>query len=439
MSLIKWDKRPPVIKSEEDESIKAIFDELKSTSSRLSKESILDKAKSNDTFSVVLDFVLNPYITTGLSDKKITKKVAVPALEELHSFTEALEFLKNNNTGSDEIIASIQKFIRERTPEMSEFYRSIFTKSIKVGIGATTVNKVYGREFIPQFEVMLADKYFDNTEWVDGKEFTITLKLDGIRCVAIKQDGKVRFFSRQGQEILGLVELQKELESINKESFVLDGELIVDGPGTSADQYKVTTQVVRTDGDKKGVTFYAFDVLKVEEFEKQKCETPYTLRRKTLEEEFKFLNHVTPLPALYSGTDTQRIFDLLELVRKQHKEGVMVNINDAVYDFKRTRNLLKVKVMQDVDLAITGFEEGSGRLEGTLGRINVDYKGNTLGVGGGFSDEQRKWFWENKDNLIGRVISVQYFEETQNSNGVPSLRFPVFKELREEGKEVSYS
>ena len=439
MSLIKWDKKPAAIKSEEDESIKVIFDELKSTSSRLSKENILDRVKSNDAFSVVLDFVLNPYITTGLSDKKITKKVSVPALKELHSFTEALEFLKQNNTGSDEIIASIQKFIRDRAPDMSEFYRTVFTKSIKVGIGATTVNKVYGREFIPQFEVMLADKYFDNAEWVDGKEFTITLKLDGIRCVAIKQAGKVKFFSRQGQEILGLVELQKELESINKASFVLDGELIVDGPGTSADQYKVTTQVVRTKGDKKGVTFYAFDVLKVEEFEKQKCETPYNLRRKILEQEFMFLNHVTPIPALYSGTDTQRVFDLLELVREQHKEGVMVNINDAMYDFKRTRNLLKVKVMQDVDLAITGFEEGAGRLAGTLGRINVDYKGNILGVGGGFSDEQRKWFWDNKDTLIGRVISVQYFEETQNANGIPSLRFPVFKELREEGKAVSYS
>lgn len=439
MSLIKWDKKPPVITSVEDETIKAIFDELKATSSRLEKESIIDKSKENKLFSRVLNFVLNPYITTGLSDKKIVKKVVAHPMIELSSFTDALNYLQQNNTGTDEVIANIQKFIRVRSTDMAEFYRSIFTKSIKVGIGTTTVNKVYGYEFIPQFEVMLADKYFDNTEWVEGKDFTITLKLDGIRCVAIKQAGKVRFFSRQGQEILGLIELQKELENVNKDSFVLDGELIVDGPGTSADQYKITTQVVRADGDKKGVTFYAFDVLEVEEFEKNKGETPYTLRRKNLEDNFSDMNHVTALPALYSGSDTQKIFDLLELVRKQHKEGVMVNINDAVYDFKRTRNLLKVKVMQDVDLAITGFEEGSGRLEGTLGRINVDYKGNTLGVGGGFSDEQRKWFWENKDNLIGRVISVQYFEETQNANGVPSLRFPVFKELREEGKEVSYS
>lgn len=439
MSLVKPKQVAPTLESQQDRDIKAIFDELQATSGRLNKESILRRHKDDLVFSDVLNFVLNPYITTGLSDKKISKKVAVPPMSGFATMHSVLWYLADNNTGTDEVIANIQGFIRSRAADMAEFYKSIFTKSIKAGIGAATVNKVYGYEVIPQFEVMLADKYFDNTEWVDGKEFTITLKLDGIRCIAIKQAGKVKFFSRQGQEILGLVELQKELESINKASFVLDGELIVDGPGTSADQYKVTTQVVRTDGDKKGVTFYAFDVLKVEEFENQKCETSYTLRRKTLEEEFKFLNHVTPLPALYSGTDTQRIFDLLELVRKQHKEGVMVNINDAVYDFKRTRNLLKVKVMQDVDLAITGFEEGSGRLEGTLGRINVDYKGNTLGVGGGFSDEQRKWFWENKDNLIGRVISVQYFEETQNANGVPSLRFPVFKELREEGKEVSYS
>jgi DNA ligase-1 len=117
----------------------------------------------------------------------------------------------------------------------------------------------------------------------------------------------------------------------------------------------------------------------------------------------------------------------------------MVNLNHAPYEFKRTKNLLKVKVMQDVDLKIIGFEEGSGRLAKTLGRINVDYKGNTLGVGSGFSDAQREWLWAHRAYLIGRVITVQYFEETEDADGKKSLRFPVFKELREEGKEVSYN
>ena len=74
----------------------------------------------------------------------------------------------------------------------------------------------------------------------------------------------------------------------------------------------------------------------------------------------------------------------LDNVRADNQEGVMININDAVYEFKRSSNLLKCKVMSDCDLKIIGFEEGSGRLSGTMGRINVDYKGNTLGVGSGF-------------------------------------------------------
>jgi DNA ligase-1 len=115
----------------------------------------------------------------------------------------------------------------------------------------------------------------------------------------------------------------------------------------------------------------------------------------------------------------------------------MVNINSAPYSFKRTKNLLKVKTMKEVDLMIVGFEEGSGRLTGTLGRITVEYKGNEVGVSG-FTDAERKFFWENQDDLMGRVVCVQYFEETKNANGGVSLRFPVFKELREEGKEVSY-
>ena len=94
--------------------------------------------------------------------------------------------------------------------------------------------------------------------------------------------------------------------------------------------------------------------------------------------------------------------------------------------------------MQDCDLRIIGFDEGEGKLKGTLGAIVVDYKGNPLNVGGGFSLDDREFFWYNKDRLLGRVIKVRYFEETQNKDGIKSLRFPVFEELREEGKEESY-
>ena len=118
----------------------------------------------------------------------------------------------------------------------------------------------------------------------------------------------------------------------------------------------------------------------------------------------------------------------------------MINIASAPYECKRTANLLKVKEMYTMDLKIIGFDEGlvGSKFEGTLGAIVVDYKGHEVKVGSGYTDDERKFFWENKDDLIDRVIEVQYFEETEDTDGNLSLRFPVYVQLREVGKEVSY-
>jgi DNA ligase-1 len=113
------------------------------------------------------------------------------------------------------------------------------------------------------------------------------------------------------------------------------------------------------------------------------------------------------------------------------QEGVMINICDAPYEFKRTTNLLKVKKMNTLDLEIIGFEEGEGRLAGTLGAILVRYKdGNIVKVGSGFTDWLRSEIWSNQSKYLNTVSEIQFFEETTNADGGISLRFPVFKDFR---------
>ena len=142
---------------------------------------------------------------------------------------------------------------------------------------------------------------------------------------------------------------------------------------------------------------------------------------------------------MYNGTDEQKIYSWLDYMTDRKLEGVMVNKADAPYSCKRTSDILKVKKMQSADLKIVGFEEGEGKLKGTLGRINVSYKGNTVGVGSGYSDTDRNYIWQHKDELMGRIAEIQYFEKSENAKtGEQSLRFPVFKTLREKGKEESY-
>ena len=423
--------------------IKELFDKLQATSGRIDKESILKENTNNEDFKNIIYFLLNSYIVTGLSAKKINKNIGVlPNINyNITELLDLLDYLKTNNTGRDVDISICESYFTNFDTEIQEFIKSILTKSIKIGVDAKTINKVWGKGFIPTFECMLAEKYFEHPEKVEGKNFTITLKLDGIRCLLIKESGKVSLFSRQGQLIEGLVDIEAELINFNEDNIVLDGELLISNTDNipSKEQYKATTKIIRKDGEKHGITYRIFDCMTLNCFKEQKAFTLYKDRRWWLNQNFNQSQYVKPLPTLYSGSDISMISKILDEVRADDQEGIMININDAPYEFKRTMNLLKVKVMQDCDLKIIGFEEGSGRLKGTLGRLNVDYKGNVLGVGGGFSDNDRKYFWENQDDLLGRVITVQFFEETQNKNGKLSLRFPVFKELREIGKQVSYS
>ena len=92
-----------------------------------------------------------------------------------------------------------------------------------------------------------------------------------------------------------------------------------------------------------------------------------------------------------------------------------------------------------MDLPVIEVLEGEGRLKGTFGAFVVKYKNNTVNVGSGFDDETRKQIWEDKDNLIGRIIEVKYKEISKDKKtGLESLQFPIYVGLREGGKRVSY-
>ena len=117
----------------------------------------------------------------------------------------------------------------------------------------------------------------------------------------------------------------------------------------------------------------------------------------------------------------------------------MLNIANDPYECKRSSAILKIKVMDSCDLKVIGFEEGQGKYTGTLGRLNVDYKGYTCGVGTGLSDEDRKEIWNNQDKYLGTIVQVNNFGESENQDGGVSLRFPVFKGFRPDKTEPSYN
>ena len=413
--------------------------EISADNSRKYKQDVLKKYKDDPHVRFYLHFAFNPFITTGISTKKLYKTVGGNNIQHLNSIPELLTYLQQNNTGTDQIVSVCQEILSNCAcydREAAELLEKLICKDLSIGVEAKTINSAMPG-LIPTFNVMLAEKYFDKPERADGKEFAITTKIDGGRIIAVKENGSVSFFTRAGQRYEGLVDLEAEMAEIIPDNYVLDGEITLlnykDYDSKTA--YKLAMKITRADGEKHGVKMLVFDGMPITEWKYQKSNLSWSDRRHMLECMTGFYNgsltYFELLPILYRGTDTSKILELLESEIARNQEGVMINICDAPYEFKRTWNLMKVKKMNTLDLQIVGFEEGSGRLSGTLGAILVRYKqGNVVKVGSGFSDILRTQIWANQNKYLYSICEIQYFEETTNADGGISLRFPVFKDFR---------
>lgn len=421
-----------------------IIDSIRKKSGRSDKEEILSKYRANKLFVEILKFVYNPLIVTGISSKKMNKSVKKDdisakykdKIQILSSIEEVMQYLKENNTGRDVDIYNIQQFVEAFNENDKEILKEIITKSLKIGITGKTINKIYGKNTIPIFSVMLAEPLDKYEESLD-EEFYITLKLDGTRIIAIVDDSEVEFFTRQGKSVSGLSELKEQLSSLP--NGVYDGEVLLknDENLNSDDLFRATQKVLRKDGEKKGLIFYIFDLLSISEFINGKSSRTYSQRRNLLDtsisEHSKDLSNVEVLSVLYKGDDKSIIPLILQQVEAEGLEGIMINVGSGLYESKRTKNLLKVKSMSSADLLVMSLEEGTGKNKGKLGRINVEYKGGLTGVGSGFTDEDREHYWNNPNELAGKIVEVQFFRESiDEKTKQPSLRFPVFKCVRDD-------
>lgn len=421
-----------------------IINQLKNTNSNKEKLEILKVNNSNELLKNILYYTMNPYFKYGMSEAVIMKnKDKYTKVETYNDLFEMLDELRTSNI-NDVLRNKVYNYLDLLENKELELVINIICKNLKIGISTATVNKVW-KGLIPSFGVQLAANYKDKQPAI-GEKIFITEKLDGIRCVCIYQDGQAKFYSRQGKEIEGIFDIETEINTVCQQlginDYVFDGELLKENFNNvdSGSLYRETTAIVNSKLKyKKNIIFNIFDILPLKEFVNGKSVKIYEERREELVKIGELnCTYLKIVPLLYSGEDHSKIAEFLKIMENNNKEGIMVNRN-FVYETKRTPSILKVKSMQSADLVIIGFEQGRGKNERTLGAIVVDYKGFKVNVGSGFSDEDRDYFWKNRKEFIGKIIEVQFFEESKNTDGGLSLRFPVYLRTRFDKNEPSYN
>lgn len=425
----------------------AMVKELQKEKKKTEKTRILLDARKAfgdeaDELMAFFRFLLDPAIVTGLSDAKINKKVAAKPDIDIQYLSCGYLYIMGagHNTGSDTSIATIQNYLH-KNPEYEEFLKRLFTKNLPIGVEAATINKVYGEETIPVWEVQQGypiDKY----KFRKGELIFASRKLNGSRGTYFKGD----IISRQAQKFEGLDHIIKDIEKIIGTDYAVDGELIrrnIDGL-TDGQNFRETISILNSDGnDKSLIKFVIFDIVPIDEFERDACTENYSVRKKRLLDlknkiQKNGTQNIEVVQMVYEGTDVNDVYDWLDYAVKHDWEGLVVN-RQVPYRRTRHNGCLKVKRFYTVDLRITAIEEGQNRLAGTMGALVVDYKGNELRVGSGFDDATRAAVWENPDNYIGKIVEIKYKEKScDKKTGLESLQFPTFVRFRNDKNEVSY-
>jgi DNA ligase-1 len=253
----------------------------------------------------------------------------------------------------------------------------------------------------------------------------------------------VTFFSRSGKEFLTLGNLENEISKIGGD-FILDGEICMVDKDGNEDFQGIMKQIRKKNHQIDNPKFFVFDYLTLEEFDNKVGTTPLTERLSNgydhLPENINS-DMLAFLPQEQLTTEEQ-FTEMAKEAEEAGFEGIMVRKNIG-YEGKRSHNLLKVKKFHDAEYTV--LETVNGNIRWTengkqierecLSSIIIEHKGCRVSVGSGFSKEQREMYHSSPQDIIGKTVTVQYFEETENQQGGSSLRFPVLKHIYTNGRD----
>ena len=410
--------------------VKQFIEEMRATSSSNEKVEIIKQ--QSDFIKNVLEYTYNPYKQYYVTSKTCKKNSGLFKYNIYNNIFELLEDLTNRKYTGHDAIAAVNGFITAN-PDYEDIIYNIIDKDLKTRTGAKVINKAF-KDLIPEFNVALAQEYKGKCDWNDS--WYASRKLDGVRCLAVvNEEGECTLYSRMGKELTTLNKVKEAIEATNIINTVFDGEVCLMDKEGNEDFQGIMKQLRRKDHRIENPVFVIFDMIHKPDFDSNKGNEILSERLHTLR---SWYNGSTVNMEIIRRLDQFQVidgrhFDKWGQMASDNKwEGFMLR-KDVGYEGKRSKNLLKVKTFHDAEYKVLAFDIDEhevvryGRQDTIpmLSQVWIEHKGHKVKVGSGFTQEQRLQYVDG--SIVGKTITVQYFEETKNDKGGISLRFPTVK------------
>ena len=421
--------------------LRLFVDNMQATSSSLDKVAILKQ--QSHYIQGILEYTYNPYKQYHVTSKTCIKNKDIIEPYFGKTIFDLLDDLNNRHMTGHAAIGVVNYFVNKNL-EYKDLIYNIIDKDLKIRTGAKVINKAFPG-LIPEFNVALAQNYDGKCDWNDS--WYASRKLDGVRCLAVVDEkGECTLYSRMGKEFTTLNKVKEAIEATNIINTVFDGEICLIDEDGNEDFQGVMKQLRRKDHQIENPTFMIFDGIYKPDFDKGKSKIKLSDRLSTLRTWLYDHNSRNPNQSTLRYLDQAQItdgrhFDMWgQMASDGNWEGFMLR-KDVGYEGKRSKNLLKVKTFHDAEYTVVDADfgpmavvrDGKEKQETMLSQVWIEHKGYKVKVGSGFNQEQRIKYMN--ESIIGKTITVQYFEETKNDKGGISLRFPTVKHIYEQKRE----
>lgn len=284
------------------------------------------------------------------------------------------------------------------------------------------------------------------TEPFDDENYIFELKLDGIRCIAYIEPKSVVLQNKRHKDVTDIYPELSDMKKCVKKRVILDGELVVliDGKpnfyalqkrSLMGDEFKI-----KLAANKNSVQFVAYDILYHDG--KDLTDKPLIERKEIL----------SKAVAEGHGLSISRYIEkngkaFFELAKQEQLEGIVAKKKDGLYRIgKRTHDWVKIKVMQDEDLYVCGYQpDDNGQVKDLIlgyyddngkllcrGKVYLGVSESDRKIVGEFAKKntvKRPWFdkYRNAVWLKPELIGTAHFMHETESGG---MRQPVWKGLR---------
>ena len=414
------------------------IDNMRATSSSTEKVQII---KDADPFiHKVLEYTYNPFKQYYVTSKTCIKNQDKINLISHHTLFGVLDMLNTRVVTGHDAIALVNGFAYSNSD--GELIYKIIDKNLDIRAGDKVINKAVPN-LVPTFSVALAQEYKGKCDWDD--RWYASRKLDGVRCLAVvNENGECTLYSRMGKELTTLNRVKEAIENTGIINHVFDGEICLLDENGNEDFQGVMKELRRKDHQIENPRFMIFDMIHKSEFDAGKGNTPLTERLRALR---------AWQGGRFTCTQTLQYVDQVQINDNDHFEtwnkisaekgweGFMLRKNVG-YEGKRSKNLVKVKKFHDAEYEVLDFDidnheivvNGRSETVPMLSQVWIEHKGHRVKVGSGWTQEQRLQYMDG--SIVGKIITVQYFEETKNDKGGISLRFPTVKVIHGDKREV---